>query len=149
MSALATMRIRFQTFLDGLEACFLTIPKGDERQNSANIADWDRRYAKVKVCHVLASCAVESPDPPDQNEQEVFKSRAPAFLKKQPCPAHLKQCDEYVAIVLCPAFMNFGYAPWTAEVEEMYGSDLERQDDDDDNDNVTTESGTSAPAARA
>ena len=75
---------------------------------------------------------------------------------------YLKQCDEYVSRVLCPAFMNFGYAPWKTEVEEMYGSDLERSTGEGgkavaqnaefrvrpgDND-VTTKSGTSASLAR-
>jgi len=39
---------------------------------------------------------------------------------------YLKQCDEFVSMMLCPAFINFGYALWAAEVEEMYGSDLEK-----------------------
>ena len=93
------------------------------------------------------------PDPPNQNEQDVFKRRAPAFLKQQKCPAYLKQCDEYVSRVLCPAFVNFGYAPWAEEVEEMYGSDLERYMGKGEfgvrlgNGDMMAEAGTSTPEA--
>ena len=49
MSALTIMRTRFQTFMDELKACALTTPQRNERENPANLADWGRRYAKVKV----------------------------------------------------------------------------------------------------
>ena len=52
---------------------------------------------------------------------------------------YLKRCDDYVSRVFCPAFLDFGYAPWKAEVEEMYGSDLER----------STEKGGQAPVQNA
>ena len=51
---------------------------------------------------------------------DFLKGRVPEVLKDELIASQIQECDNFVLVVLIPAFSSFDYAPWNALVAQYF-----------------------------